>query len=102
MRITTVTLLTRNCEVRKSDDRIRSADYWYHRPSFILSFSSRLKKFNNKLNLFSVHSIQGELLLQQALTQGKTVIDFNMFAPGEYLIKATHGDKTGVTRIVRE
>jgi hypothetical protein len=52
--------------------------------------------------LVSIYSVQGELLLQQQLNQGKTEIDINGLASGVYFVKATNGEKIAVTRIIKE
>jgi len=47
-------------------------------------------------------NIQGQMILQQPLQQGKTGIDVSGLAKGVYILRLKSNDKTAVTRIVKE
>ena len=46
--------------------------------------------------------VQGQIILQQQLQQGKTDIDISRLAKGVYILRLYNNDKTEVTRIVKE
>ncbi|MGD0710914.1 MAG: T9SS type A sorting domain-containing protein [Bacteroidales bacterium] len=47
-------------------------------------------------------NIQGQTILQQTLSQGKTIIDISTLAKGVYILRLLSNDKTEVTRIIKE
>jgi len=49
-----------------------------------------------------MYNIQGQLLLQQAMTQEQTELDISAFANGFYILKLTNNEKTEVVKFVKE
>jgi ligand-binding sensor domain-containing protein len=63
----------------------------------------------DKLTIESQHksaieilNIQGQIIMQQQLQQGKTDIDISGLTKGVYVLRMFSNDNTGVTRIVKE
>jgi hypothetical protein len=64
---------------------------------------------NDKLSIESLQkatieilNIQGQIILQQLIQQGKTYIDISGLAKGVYILRLSNNDKTEVTRIIKE
>ena len=49
-----------------------------------------------------IYNLQGEMVMQQAITQGKTEISINELAKGLYIVKISNDDNTTVIKFVKE
>jgi len=62
-----------------------------------------LQEFINLQNAnLSIYNIQGELFLQQIITDVKTELNINKFAKGIYVIKANNDNTIMISRFVKE
>jgi len=53
-------------------------------------------------SIIEILNIQGQLLIQQQIQQGKSDIDISRLAQGVYILRLNSSDKTAVTRFVKE
>jgi hypothetical protein len=54
----------------------------------------------NKTSIF-VYSIQGQLILQQFISQEKTELDISKLVKGVYIIKISNNNSSEITRLVK-
>ncbi|MEI7597501.1 MAG: glycoside hydrolase family 44 protein [Bacteroidota bacterium] len=52
-------------------------------------------------SILDILNIQGQIILQQTLPQGKSIIDISGFSKGIYIFRLKCNDKTNVSRIVK-
>jgi len=67
--------------------------------STTITISIPLQSTNSEL---SIMNIQGQLLLKQALTQGKAVVDVSSFSKGMYFIKVSGDRGVAVKKFLKE
>ncbi|MEI6822383.1 MAG: T9SS type A sorting domain-containing protein [Bacteroidota bacterium] len=60
-------------------------------------------KLNGKQNpIVYVYDMQGQLLIQQQIIQGRTMLDISKLVKGMYLVKVTNDDNTSVSKFVKQ
>lgn len=52
--------------------------------------------------IIEIYNIQGQIIIQQQLKQGKTIIDISELAKGVYILRVNNNEKAEVTKIVKE
>lgn len=64
--------------------------------------SQKVASGGNQETIVEILNIQGQIILQQPLQQGKTNIDIRGLAKGVYILMLHTNEKTEVTRVVKE